>query len=395
MRKVTAVLVGAGNRAQVYIKNSVHRENAIQIIGVVEPNEQRRNQALSDLSLSSDMGFENLEQFFSKNIECDLVINATMDNIHIETATKIMEKGYNQLLEKPITANKTELLDFYDKYKKSGTQIYICHVLRYTPFYKSIKKHLNNNEIGKIVTINMTEHVGVQHFWGSYLIGNWYNTEKCGSSFLLAKSCHDTDIMCWLNNSTKPVAVASFSDRKNFIPENAPLGAGENCYVCKHGDTCKYSVKNVWEQSRTDLDKKCLYKYEDICDRQHAIFQFENGSSCSFTLVGAVAKPDRLIHIIGEDGEIFGSFEDGKYTVRKYDFKTHTRSETEYCVEGEIKGFVGFHKGGDDVLCMELADYIRGDRSSISITSIEDSINGHLCVYSAEESAKTGKIVKI
>ena len=39
--------------------------------------------------------------------------------------------------------------------------------------------------------------------------------------------------------------------------------------------------------------------------------------------------------------------------------------------------------------------YLNRDESSISITSIEDSINGHHCVYAAEESRKTECFVKI
>jgi hypothetical protein len=42
-----------------------------------------------------------------------------------------------------------------------------------------------------------------------------------------------------------------------------------------------------------------------------------------------------------------------------------------------------------------LIAYLNGDESSVSITKLEDSINGHLCVFAAEKSRKENVIVYI
>lgn len=395
MKRTTATLVGAGARGWVYLRCSEKYDNGLKIIAIVEPNKVKREAAAKFCNIANDMLFENLDDFFKANIKCDIVVNATMDSAHISTGLAIMENGYDQILEKPITASREELLAFEKAQQKSGTQVFICHVLRYTPFYRNIKKHLLNNDIGKIISITMAEHAGIAHFMSSYLVGNWKSEKECGSSFLLAKSCHDTDIMCWLNNSTEPVSVASFRDRKTFIPENAPEGHGKTCDDCACGDTCRYNVKKINPPEGWVYDHSCLYNDKDLCDRQHAVFLFENGSMGTFNLIGGVTKPDRPIHIVGDAGEIVGSFEDGKYTVRKFDFETYTYHEEHYCVTNEIADAVGFHNGGDDRLWLEIAAFLNGDKSSISITNLKDSINSHLCVYAADESAKTGTIVKI
>jgi sugar/nucleoside kinase (ribokinase family) len=49
----------------------------------------------------------------------------------------------------------------------------------------------------------------------------------------------------------------------------------------------------------------------------------------------------------------------------------------------------------DYAIMNELCAYLNGDKSSISITSIDDSINGHLLVYAAEESRKTKTSVDV
>jgi predicted dehydrogenase len=89
-------------------------------------------------------GYLCLDDFLRENIDCDFVINATMDELHYETAKAIMEADYDMLLEKPITANKDELLDLQRIAKERGLKVNICHVLRYTPYYKRIKEILNS-----------------------------------------------------------------------------------------------------------------------------------------------------------------------------------------------------------------------------------------------------------
>ena len=55
----------------------------------------------------------------------------------------------------------------------------------------------------------------------------------------------------------------------------------------------------------------------------------------------------------------------------------------------------GGHNGGDYAIMHDLVRYINGDRSSVSITSLDDSVYGHLCVFAAEQSRKTHSIVNI
>ncbi|MBQ8295810.1 MAG: hypothetical protein IJX87_05200, partial [Clostridia bacterium] len=53
----------------------------------------------------------------------------------------------------------------------------------------------------------------------------------------------------------------------------------------------------------------------------------------------------------------------------------------------------GGHGGGDYAIMHELLRYLDGDTSSVSITRLDDSINGHMVVYAAEESRKTKQTV--
>ncbi len=427
MKKLTAALVGAGNRGCVYADYSHDEPNELAIVAVVDPDDVHRTEAGERYALSADRCFSNLDDFLAAKIECDFVINATMDQQHYITAKKLLEAGYNMQLEKPIVPTREELLELQRLTREMGVKVNVCHVLRYTPFFKRIKQLLLDDAIGRIMTMEMNEHVWIAHFLDSYVRGKWNSEEKCGSGFLLAKSCHDMDLACWLNNATTPVRVTSIGSRSQFIPENAPAGATEFCYNCPHNDTCLYSAQKVhlefdslpfqtWmgmgkpvdtitkeekaEYLKHDDYGRCAYNSGgDINDRQTVCIEFANGSIASFTMVGASCKAGRYLHIVGTKGEIEGYLEEGKFTLRTFDRSGNrfTYDEEVIDVNHEIhsKSAFGGHAGGDYAIMHELVRYLNGDDSSISITHIDDSINSHLVVYAAEESIKTHKTVEI
>lgn len=427
IKKLNAVLVGAGNRGCCYADYSLAVPSELQIIAVVEPSEIRRNEAVKRYNVKQDMAFASLDDFLSKKIECDFIINATMDENHYETAKKIIKAKYNMLLEKPIVPNIEELLELQNLVKENGVKVNVCHVLRYTPFFKAVKTLIDNGDIGKILTMEMNEHVWIAHFIDSYVRGKWNSKARCGSGFLLAKSCHDTDLMCWLNNKTKPVKVSSFGSRSLFIKENAPEGATEFCYNCPHNEKCLYSAQKIhleydpmpfqtWMAMGKPIDEitkeekaewlktseygKCAYESGgDINDRQVVNVEFENGSIASFTMVGGSSKAGRWMHIVGTCGEIEGELETGKFIIRRFDrsgdkfwFNEETVDVSDLVYENE--NYSG-HAGGDYAIMNELVRFFNGDNSSVSITSIDDSVNGHLIVYGAEKSIEEGRCINL
>ena len=287
-----------------------------------------------------------------------------------------------------------------------------------------IKEIINEGIIGTIISLEMNEHVEIAHFVDSFIRGKWNSEKKCGSGFLLAKSCHDMDLLCWLNHNTKPKKVSSFGSRSFFIPENAPDGATERCADCPHKDTCLYDAKKIhvevdqhgfqtWEglnkpiETITKEEKieylktsdygKCVYTLGgDLVDRQCVSVEYENGSVATFMLVGSVAQAGRRVHIIGTKGEIFGEIVSGKVTLREFDRSGDKfgYDPIEIDVNAEIAANDD-HLGGDFALMRDIVSYFAGEGMSHSLTYIEDSVNGHLIVYAAEESRKTRKVIDL
>lgn len=425
-KPVTAIIVGAGHRAFVYSKLAKTDPDKLKIVGVADPNPVRRQKAMEEFGFGEDMCFESADELAEKGKLADAIINGTMDEQHLVTSVPLLNAGYDMLLEKPFAVNEKEMRELVACAKKNNSKVMICHVLRYTPFYYGIKEIVNSGEIGDIINIQTTEHVSYHHLSTSYVRGKWANSKKCHTSMLLAKCCHDLDIMMWMMSETKPKKISSFGGKFQFKPENAPAGAGTICMKdCPLVDTCVYSTKRlyidhpdrwafyVWDalegiknptiEDKINLMKsdspyaRCIYKCDnDVVDHQSVMVEFESGATGTHNMVGGSSEPRRDIHIIGTKGEIFGNFEDSKFTVLKINPSPDAHNEEcdveehDLKVTGDMVGAYGGHGGGDERLAADFVKFIRGEEHSLACTSIFDSVAGHLSVYLADQSRENG-----
>ena len=91
--------------------------------------------------------------------------------------------------------------------------------------------------------VDLIEEIGYWHFAHSYVRGNWRKEEE-SSPIILAKSCHDLDIISWLAEST-PKSVFSKGSLDIFKLENAPKTSTERCINCPVKD-CLYDARKFY-----------------------------------------------------------------------------------------------------------------------------------------------------
>ena len=429
MKRISCVILGYGDRSSRYAFYAKQNPEELEVIGVIDVNALKREQCKTAYNLQDNQVFESLEEFLVADVSCDVVINGTMDQLHYQTTMALLEQGYNILLEKPVTANPQELLEIERKAKEKECKVVVCHVLRYTPFYSKIKSIIDGGVIGKIVSLQLNEHVWYGHFVNSYVRGKWRSEKECGSGLLLAKSCHDTDLMCWLNNNTEPKYVSSFGSKEFFTENNAPAGATQYCYECPHSaDDCmfraekfqiekdfipfytwagigkpieKITLEEKQEFLKHDTYGQCVYKTDmDIVDRQCVSVQFANGSIGTLNLIGGASKGGRHIHIVCEYGEIVGYIEDNKITVRIFNKDEIFYDEEENNLNDEMQNAeednsVSGHYGGDYYIMKDLVRFLNGEQTSVATTVIDDSVNGHLVCYAGEKARKENVVVNL
>ena len=419
---ITAVIVGAGHRSLGYAELAKICPGKLKIVGVADPLEDRRRYCREYFGFSEDMCFENAAELVKKGKIADAVINGTMDADHVATTIPLLEAGYDVLLEKPFAVNMREVEALDAVARRTQRKVMICHELRYAPFYAEIKKNILDGKIGKIMHIHTAEHVSYHHYSSCFVRGKWNNTKICGASMLLAKCCHDIDLITWMMSGVEPVSVGSMGGLHFFNKANAPENSGTHCLLnCPLEKTCDYSVRRlhlehplawnayVWpshaytpelnnhEQRLKELmqpdfpHSRCVWKCNNNqIDRQSVMITFADGTVATHDLVTNTALPMRKIHIVGTAGEIEGVFDENKFVIRHRDLDPtkelcdNTEEVTDINNCGDTTGITGDHGGGDLRLIIDFVDHVQGNPTSISCTTLADSINGHKLVFAAD-----------
>ena len=423
-----AVIVGAGHRALLYASYAQQHPDALQVVGVADPIPLRRQQVAELYDLPPEGCFRSAAELAAVPRFADVVINGTMDHQHVPTAVPLLRAGYDMLLEKPFATNENEMWQLVDVVQQFNNKVMICHVLRFAPFYTAVRQLVHDGVIGDILNVQTVEHVSYHHMGVGFIRGKWSKKSECHSSMLMAKCCHDLDLITWMKSGIKPSRVASFGSNMQFRPEKAPSGAGTRCLLdCPIESDCLYSALKhyidhpdrwsfyVWDSlehiETPTLDQKvaslmtdnpygrCVWKTGmDVVDHQSVVIEFEDGSTATHNMVGGTAKPSRSIHLVGSLGEIDGVFEDNRFILRFIDPRPGYEYEDRLIdlrVEGDMHGAFSGHGGGDMRLVDDFVRVVRGETPSLSTTNLMDSVTGHLLGFSADRAMEEHCVVEL
>lgn len=416
MRKLSAVIIGYGMRGEAYSKYEEEHSDSFEVVAVCEPEISRRDFAKSKHNLSSEQIFSDYRELIDKPRLADFAIIGTQDAMHLEPALICIDKGYDILLEKPIAPTARECKIITEAAEKKGVKVVVCHVLRFTDFWYKLKDILDSGAVGEIVSVIHMENVGHTHQAHSFVRGNWSNTEK-SAPMILAKSCHDTDILQWLIGK-KCKRVQSFGSLTHFTHENRPEGAPDRCTDgCPYAETCYYNAVKFYQDDyirdigwtdvaanekgatnekllqalKTGPYGRCVYACDnDVVDHQVVNFEFEGGVTVSFTM-NAFNEGGRNIRIFGTKGELYASMTTNTIEIFSFDTKSKTTYELDKIGENIGSG----HGGGDFGIMRDVINYFAGVSQNKSISDIRTSYLNHIIAFAAEHSRLTGTVVNI
>ena len=408
-KQVTAIIIGAGNRGRLYASYAEQFPEHMKIVGVSDILESRCQTMANKHDVPEENRFGHYREVFTKPKFADVVVISTPDDKHIEPCLKALEMGYDVLLEKPVAQTEEECLQVLKASKKYGGIVAVCHVLRYAPYFIALKQVVDSGAIGELVNVQHFEPIEFAHMAHSYVRGNW-RSEKQTTPIILAKSCHDLDIMRWIVD--RPCkTISADGSLYLFKKENMPAGAPFRCTDgCPHQETCPYSAIDIYVKkkshlgvfdlkNRRDEDEimeklkttgygRCVFQCDnDQPDHYVADLTFEDGKTATFTMDAFTPWGGRRTRIMGTMGYIEGDM--NQFTV--WDFKTGKTKiwNMEIQDADEYKG--SGHGGGDFALVRDFIEAVALQDPSRLSSSIDASIESHVMGFAAERSRKSNK----
>lgn len=155
----------------------------------------------------------------------DAVSVCVPTNLHYEIGKKVLKRGINTLLEKPIASNINQAEILIKLAKENKTHLMIGHIERYNPAIVKLKEMIDKGELGRIIAI-IARRVG------------GFPPRIIDANIAVDLSIHDIDIVNYLLNSL-PEEI-TISKQKNHL--NKREDSVE--FFLKYGKTSAYLQSN-------------------------------------------------------------------------------------------------------------------------------------------------------
>ncbi len=416
-KPVTVVILGAGSRGSTYASYAKRFPECMQVIGVADIKKGRQQKMAKAHDIDSKYQFNDWSEAFEVAKFADAVVISLPDDLHYAPCMKALEMGYNVLLEKPIAPTEKECTAIRDLALKKKAIVGVCHVLRYAPYFIALKSVIDSGQIGRLISIQHLEPIQYAHMAHSYVRGNWHNSKQT-TPIILAKSCHDLDIIRWLADAPCR-SISAYGGLMYFTEENKPEGAPKRCTDgCPHEAECPYSAIDIYvrkhahlkvfddlpreqpardEEIRRRLEKtdygRCVFQMDnDQCDHYVANMEFENGVTAAFSMEAFMAKGGRRTQIMGTKGEIVGDM--SKFTIT--DFRTRKTTVWDAKKVEEVGEYAGHgHGGGDLALARDFVTAVAKNDNSFLSSTVDISVESHIMGFRAEQSRKSDRKVRI
>ena len=237
-------IVGAGNRGrEVYGRFALDHPELVQVVAVAEPRADRRAAMAAEHGLTEGL-FSGWEELLAAAIP-EAIVVATQDQEHTGPAIAALAAGAHVLLEKPMAHRAEDCVHLVAAAQQHDRVLQICHVLRHTPLFLRLKGLLDDGALGHLVSVSWHENVSFWHMAHSYVRGHWAN-RAASAPMLLAKCCHDLDLILWLTGR-RVERLSSVGSLHHFREDQAPAGAPARCTDgCPAEETCPFEARRIY-----------------------------------------------------------------------------------------------------------------------------------------------------
>lgn len=411
-RKLKIAIAGLGHRGKdIYAYGTRKFSDLVEITAVADLDPDRVTLVGDEFNIPNERRFASAEELIAQEKLADALFICTQDRQHVGQAIPALEKGYDLLLEKPISPDLEECRQIIKVANRCGRKVLVSHVLRYTVFYQQLKKILDEQTIGEIISIQASENVGYWHQAHSFVRGNWKNSNTT-SPMILQKCCHDMDILTWLTGKTCQ-RVSSFGSTSYFKEEKAGPGVPKRCTDgCPQKENCPYDAEkiylpnrehgiapaitewfdkvltldpteeNIYEQLKKGPYGCCVFHSDNnVVDNQVVNLLMTDGTTIGFTMCGFTHENARYTRIMGTMGEIVANMESNLIQIYRFGYEPECIDVTKLTAD-----FSG-HGGGDIRMLEEFIHYVLGDPvRTNTISTLEQSMESHFIAWAAEIS---------
>ncbi|MBR89814.1 MAG: 4,5-dihydroxyphthalate dehydrogenase [Verrucomicrobiales bacterium] len=280
-----------------------------------------------------------------KDPSIDVVDVTSYPYQHADQVVAAARAGKHLIIEKPLCLSKKDLRRMLAAVKKARVKTCVCFECRFSGEFLTLKAVIDKGLVGKIHYGEVDYYHGVGPWYGQY---RWNTKKDAGGSSLLSAGCHALDALLYCMGSTDVVEVVSHSTK---------------------------SKNRIFQK----------YEYDTTAV---TILKFKDGRLGKVASVIDCLQPYYFhTHLVGSEGSIL----DNKfYSSQLGGLNKNVWSElgTPLVDSGDV---------ADHPYQQQFEVFFKSLRAGKKMphTTLEESAKSHEIIFAADQSAATGKPVKI
>lgn len=404
MGKIKLAIIGTGLRgAYTYAPLIEKYKDKCEVVSFVENKKGRRDLFLEKYPIDEENVFENLNDFIAHDKLADAVIISHYDLLHYDTAQVALTKGYDVLVETPVSTSLDGLVHLKELENEQNKNLFmVAYNNRYSNFYKKLKEITERKELGSLINISYNVDVGYKTFVHNYVRGNWRITSDTGA-IMLTNSCQDIDMMISLSGG-KCNKVSCFSDLRAFNWDNFNTKMSENCFRCGEEESCPFSAKKLYLKEDNFINKsvhikptkenleailkegpygKCVFYCDnDVSDNLTSIFKFDNNVTANFNINPFTKESDKKIRLFFKNGEVEACYKEKQIKIKSF------LKDTEEIIKIN-------EEDNDEKMFLDFIERVANKNYDSCVSSVENVIESHVATFAAEFANVSESVVDI
>ncbi|KAK9762655.1 hypothetical protein K7432_011413 [Basidiobolus ranarum] len=389
---ITVCVVGAGSKASTYYHFALKYPHLMKVVAIVSPVKFRRNTLAQRLDLPSERVFSDWRELAAIPKIADAVLITTTDSSLYEASILFAQKKYHILLEEPQNIDIQRCHTIVEVAAQNSVVFSVGNPIRHTSCNRTLKKIIDSGSIGEIMSIQHLERIGFQSLPYSFA----KSSRKHHSLALVSKNIDAIDLVSWLMDAPcrRVSAFGTIFQNTNKKSERTFINNSScmNPVVIQESRWAPYSNESIYYDLSSPFNDHAI----DPCgpletesyDNHVVNMEFDEGKTCSFTMISGGSVNSRTTRIFGTLGEL----ECDGNVIRQFDFLTR-RSEL---IRPDVNAaFQATEDDGDYGLMEEFLEDIRWGRGQWGREYGFEGLRSRMYALAAEQARTSGSVVNI
>lgn len=197
MGKLNFAIIGCGRIAERHAEQIHRLANLKAVCDIVETRASLLGQ-----KYGSNV-YTDYEELLRNEKGIDVIAVCTPNGLHAGHSIKAFRNGFHVLCEKPMAISVFDCGEMIKEAEKANKRLFVVKQNRYNPPVQAIKEALDENRLGKILSIQLN------CFWnrnaGYYADSDWKGTKKLDGGTLFTQYSHFIDLLYWMFGDVKKV----------------------------------------------------------------------------------------------------------------------------------------------------------------------------------------------